>query len=163
MANIITSCRILCGVALLFVPTFSFVFYFLYLLAGVTDMVDGTVARKSHSVSEFGSKLDTVADGIFVAACFIKLISVIDIPIWLWIWIGIIMLIKMRNVVLGFISQKKFVAGHTFMNKVTGFLLFLLPLTLSMIDLRDSAIVICIIATFAAMQERHDLKTGKMR
>ena len=38
MANIITGCRILC------VPVLSPIFYFLYLVAGFTDMIDGTIA-----------------------------------------------------------------------------------------------------------------------
>ena len=44
MANIITGCRILCSILLLFVPAFSPLFYILYLVAGFTDMIDGTIA-----------------------------------------------------------------------------------------------------------------------
>lgn len=62
MANFITSLRIICSIALLFCPALSQVFYVLYIIAGVTDMIDGTVARKTNTVSEFGSRLDTVAD-----------------------------------------------------------------------------------------------------
>ena len=62
MANIITGIRILCSIALLFFPAFSPSFYALYIAAGVSDMIDGTVARKTGTASEFGSKLDTAAD-----------------------------------------------------------------------------------------------------
>jgi CDP-diacylglycerol--glycerol-3-phosphate 3-phosphatidyltransferase len=41
------------------------------------------------------------------------------------------------------------------MNKVTGGMLFLLPLTLATIDLRYSAAVVCMVATIAAVNERH--------
>ena len=71
MANIITGIRILCSIALVFCPTLSPVFYSLYLVAGFTDMIDGTVARKTNTVSEFGSRLDTIADFIFVVVCLI--------------------------------------------------------------------------------------------
>ena len=64
MANIITSIRILCSIALLFCQSLSPTFYLLYVVAGFTDMIDGTVARKTNTVSEIGSKLDTVADFI---------------------------------------------------------------------------------------------------
>ena len=50
-ANLITGTRILFSVALLFCPAFSLSFYVLYLLAGLTDMVDGAVARKTGTVS----------------------------------------------------------------------------------------------------------------
>ena len=161
MANIITSCRILCSIILLFFPAFSPAFYILYLTAGFTDMIDGTVARKTNTVSEFGSKLDTVADAVFVVVCLIKLLPVMDIPLWLWIWIVIISGIKIINVVSGFICRKNFVAEHTVMNKVTGVLLFLLALTLKFIELKYSAVAVCTIATFAAIQEGHYIRTKK--
>ena len=62
MANIITIIRILCSIALLFFPAFSPVFYVLYITAGVSDMVDGWFARRTHTVSELGAKLDTIKD-----------------------------------------------------------------------------------------------------
>lgn len=163
MANIITSIRILCSMALLFCPTFSRAFYALYILAGVSDMADGWVARKTNTVSAFGSKLDTVADVIFVVVCLIKLLPVIDIPRWLYVWIGVIALIKVINMVSGVVIQKQFVAVHSVMNKVTGVLLFVFPLILSFIDLKYSATAVCIFATFAAVQEGHFIRTkGKI-
>ena len=68
IANILTGFRILGSMLLLFFPVFSEAFYALYLLCGFSDMIDGTIARKTNSVSEFGSKLDTAADLSFVAA-----------------------------------------------------------------------------------------------
>lgn len=163
MANIITSCRILCSIILLFFPAFSPAFYILYLTAGFTDMIDGTVARKTNTVSAFGSKLDTVADAVFVVTCLIKLLPVMDIPLWLWIWIVIISGIKIINVVSGFICRKNFVAEHTVMNKVTGVLLFLLVLTLKFIELKYSAVAVCAIATFAAIQEGYYIRTKRQK
>ena len=58
MANIITFLRIILSVALLFCPVFSPVFLVLYIVTGVSDMIDGLVARKTGTVSEFGSRLD---------------------------------------------------------------------------------------------------------
>ncbi|MDD6798664.1 MAG: CDP-alcohol phosphatidyltransferase family protein [Clostridia bacterium] len=76
MANIITGCRILCSILLLFAPAFSPTFYILYLAAGFTDMIDGTIARKTNTANEFGSGLDTIADIIFVVICIIKVLPV---------------------------------------------------------------------------------------
>ena len=161
MANIITIIWILCGIAILFCPVFSVAFYSLYITAGLSDMIDGWVARKTNTVSDFGSKLDIVADVIFVIVCLIKLLPVMSVPLWLYVWVGIIALIKVVNVVSGFVVQKQFVAVHSVMNKVTGVLLFILPLTLSIIVLKYSAIVVCLIATFAAIQEGHFIRTKK--
>ena len=153
MANIITGIRIVLSVVLLFCPALSPTFYVLYLAAGFSDMIDGAVARKTGTVSEFGSRLDTIADIVFVAVCLIKLLPVLRVPIWLYIWIAIIASIKVTNIAVGYIKQKEFLSVHSMINKVTGGLLFIFPLTLSFIDLRYSAVVVCVVATEAAIQE----------
>ena len=160
MANIITIIRILCSIALLFCPVFSAVFYALYITAGVSDMLDGWVARRTHTVSELGAKLDTIADIVFVVVCLVKLLPVLDIPNWLYIWIAVIALIKIINIISGFVVQKQFVSVHSTMNKVTGLLLFVFPLTISFISLKYSAAVVCIFATFAAILEGHFIRTN---
>ena len=161
LANSITTIRIICSIALLFFSAFSTAFYTLYITAGVSDMMDGWVARRTHTASELGAKLDTIADIVFVIVCLVKLLPVLNIPVWLWVWIGIIALIKIINIISGFIVQKRFVSVHSTMNKVTGLLLFVLPLTISFINLKYSATVVCIFATFAAIQEGHFIRTAK--
>ena len=70
LANRITICRILCSIALLFFPAFSPAFYVLYITAGISDMVDGWVARRTHTTSELGAKLDTIADFFVLLQAF---------------------------------------------------------------------------------------------
>ena len=161
MANTITFFRIAASIVLLFCPVFSPAFYVFYIVAGVSDMLDGFVARKTNTASRFGARLDTIADFVLVVVCLIKLLPVLRIPAWLYIWIGIIALIKVVNIISGFVVQKRFVAVHSVMNKASGFLLFLLPLTSPAVPLRDSAIVDCAAATFAAIQEGHFIRTGR--
>ena len=153
IANILTGCRILGSILLLFFPVFSPEFYITYLLCGFSDMIDGTRARKTNSISTFGSQLDTVADLVFVAASLFRLLPAIHIPQWLWVWGGVIAIIKISNITWGYVSKKQFVSLHTIMNKATGLLLFLLPLTISFVELRYIAIVVCSIATLSAIQE----------
>ena len=153
IANIITGSRIVFSLLLLFIPLSSALFYIFYLFCGLTDMIDGTVARKTGAVSNFGAKLDTASDFVFMAVCVVKLLPKINISVWLWIWIAIIAIVKVINIVMGFIRRKKLVALHTFLNKITGLLLFLLPLTLQFIVPTYSFAVVCTIATIAAIQE----------
>ena len=160
-ANLITGTRILCSIALLFCQPFSPPFIVIYLIAGITDMIDGPVARKTETVSELGAKLDTAADFVFVAVCLWKLLPSLAVPLWIWIWIVLIALIKMVNIISGYVIQKKYVALHTVMNKVTGTLLFILPLTLPVVELKHSAPLICTVATFAAIQEGLYIRKGK--
>ena len=161
IANIITISRILSCIYLLLCPVFSISFYIMYLFCGITDMADGIIARKTKSISELGARLDTIADSVFAAVCFIKILPLMQFPTWLWTWIVIIAIIKIGNVVWGLISSKKLVSIHTIWNKVTGFLLFLLPLTLSFIEPIYSSSVVCFMATFSAINEVYDIRRGK--
>ena len=120
MANLITCIRIVLSAALLFCPPLSPAFYTLYISAGITDMIDGAVARKTGTVSAFGSKLDTIADIVFVAVSLIKLLPVLHIPLWLSVWIAVIACIKAANIAAGLIRQKTFVSVHSMVNKLTG-------------------------------------------
>ena len=161
MADAITFFRMAAGIVLLFCPVFSPVFYVFYIAAGLSDMLDGFVARKTDTVSKFGARLDTIADFVLVVACLIKLLPILIIPAWLYGWIGMIALIKAVNIVSGFAVQKRFAAVHSVMNKATGVLLFLLPLAIPVLPLKYSAIVVCSAATFAAIQEGHFIRTGR--
>ena len=116
-------------------------------------MIDGTIARKTGAVSNFGAKLDTASDFVFMAVCVVKLLPIINLSNWLWIWIAVIAIIKVINIVLGFVLRKKLVSLHTVLNKTTGLLLFLLPLTLQFIVPTYSFTVVCTIATIAAIGE----------
>ena len=158
IANSITIFRIVCSSALLFCPVFSLAFYAFYITAGLSDMVDGWVARRTHTVSELGAKLDTIADVVFVIICLVKILPVLDIPVWLYVWIGVIAIIKVINIVSGFVVRKQFVAVHSTMNKVSGLLLFVLPLTFSFINMRYSVTVAYVFTTFAAIQEGHFIR-----
>ncbi len=163
MANSITGIRIFVSIALIFCPVFSPAFFVFYISAGISDMIDGALARKTGTVSEFGSRLDTAADIVFVTVCLVKLLPVMHIPVWLYIWIAVIAIIKLSNIVVGYIRQKEFVSVHSMINKVTGGLLFIFPLTLKFIDLRYSSVVVCVVATVAAIHESFSIFGQKLR
>ena len=54
---------------------------------------------------------------------------------------------------VGIRSHEKLISPHTVLNKVTGLLLFLLPVTISFVDLMYTLPIVCTIATVAAMHE----------
>ncbi|MGN1343050.1 MAG: CDP-alcohol phosphatidyltransferase family protein [Traorella sp.] len=153
MANLITGCRIFCSLVLLFTSTFSPIFYLLYFISGLSDLLDGMIARRMNTVSEFGSKLDSFADIVFVVICMIKICPVLVIPLWMWVWIGLIVIIKVCNLVFGLIFYHHFVCKHTLINKFTGFILFCLPFVLSFVDIKYSGSICCLISMIAAFHE----------
>ena len=116
IANIITSCRILGSVLLLFFPAFSVEFYIIYIICGFSDMIDGTIARKTNCANEMGAKIDTAADLTFITLSLIKILPAINISGWLWIWGAVIAIIKIGNILWGYVS-KKTVYISTYCNK----------------------------------------------
>ena len=153
IANIITGSRIVLSLPLLFIPLTSAWFYALYLLCGLSDMIDGTVARRMGSASEFGARLDTGSDFVFMFVCAVKILPILRLPIWLWVWIVLIAFAKILNIALVFIAKKKLISVHSVLNKITGFALFLLPLTLNFVEATYSVLAICVLATVAVAQE----------
>ena len=148
------------SIGLLFCDVSGLPFWVLYALCGISDMVDGWLARKLHAETKAGAILDSVSDIVFVACCAIRLSPVLDIPTWLWIWAGIIVTIKIMNQVSALVVRKRFCFPHTVANKLTGLLLFLtVPgMFWSLIPVSIAAAI----ATFAAVQEGHFIRTKQV-
>ena len=90
-----------------------------------------------------------------------RILQLIQFTTWLWIWIVVIATIKIGNVVWGLICNKKLVSMHTILNKATGFLLFLFPLTLSFIEQMYSSVIVCSLATASAINEVYYTRMGR--
>src|SRR3954451_2109502 len=54
----------------------------LFLIAGITDFVDGEVARRYGIVTNFGKLMDPLVDKIMMAAAFISLVPLRAVPAW---------------------------------------------------------------------------------
>jgi CDP-diacylglycerol--glycerol-3-phosphate 3-phosphatidyltransferase len=54
----------------------------LFVLAAVTDMLDGYLARRLHEISDLGKILDPLADKIFVGAIVVQLLLRHELPLW---------------------------------------------------------------------------------
>ena len=160
MANFITTIRILCSLALVFCAPLSLPFFAFYTAAGLSDIFDGMIARKTNTATEFGAKLDALADIVFAAVVLIKLLPILELPLWMFVWVGVIALIKVVNTVIGFVRHHTLTAVHSVINKVTGVLVFILPFTLPIINIRYTAVPVCAVATVAAVMESRTVITG---
>lgn len=157
MANLATGSRILLSFLLLLVPPFAPSFYVLYILCGVTDMIDGPIARKTGSESALGARLDSIADALFVLVCMVRILPSVEIlP-----WIGLVAILCAFNLLQGFARRKRLIMLHTAANKLTGGLLFALPLVLPVANVNLAVIPVCAVATFASIQEWHRIKTDR--
>lgn len=160
MANAITASRMLAALALLFVEVASPAFWGLYAWCGISDMVDGAVARKLGEQSEFGAKLDSAADLIFVAVCLVRVTPALQMPAWLIAWIAVIALCKIAGYASGLAVHGKVVALHTAANKMAGLLVFASVPIMLFTGSVLVAVSACAVATYAAIQEGFFIRAG---
>ena len=120
IANVITGTRIILAIMMFCMSPFSLSFWICYIGAGVTDMIDGFVARKLNQQSEFGAKLDSIADFIFAICLFMVMIRNITFSRWVWIVVGIIALLRFVSYGIGYVKYHTFASLHTYLNKMTG-------------------------------------------
>ena len=161
LPNAISALRFLGAFCLLFFGVESCAFWVIYFVCGLSDMADGYLARILGCESKTGALLDSLADLAFMICCCFKLIPALAFPKWLWIWSGVIVVIKVINQISALVMYKKCVFPHTVANKVTGVLLFVgVPLTLFLESIVPMVIV-AVVATFAAVQEGHFIRTKK--
>ena len=153
--NILTFTRILCAIGLIFAEPMGTVFLVLYLACGVTDAVDGTIARITKTASDFGAKLDSVADLLFYSIMVLRLIPVLVDSVSGHIWFAIIAIVIIRIAAYLYVALKyhTMLSTHTYLNKLTGFTVFCLPFVIGTRLFGFYSILVCIIATIAAVYE----------
>lgn len=161
VANYISISRIIMSIMLLISKTFSIAFNMIYVYCGISDVLDGFIARISKSESELGDRLDSAADIIFVIMAMIKILPTLNLTKGIIIWVVFIASIKIVNVVYSYINYKKIILPHTIANKLTGLILFFSPFILTNYNSLILEIIICSIATFAAVQEGYYIRATK--
>ena len=65
------------------IPTFLWVMNFVFIIASITDKLDGYIARSRNQVTTFGKFLDPLADKILVLAALVMLVEYGKIPGWI--------------------------------------------------------------------------------
>lgn len=158
IANSITVSRILLSLFLFVFSPSSSLFAVFYLLCGATDVLDGFIARILHTESKLGAYLDSIADLFFAAAYAVKILPLLCVPLWIWIWTALIALLKIFGILQRSKKERRFYIAHSTANKLTGLLIFLLPLTTYLNDIKYAAVVVCAVATFAATEELFKMK-----
>ena len=135
-------------------------FWILYLIAGTTDILDGFLARRWGIESQFGARLDSLADFVFVLVVGYKLFPYLKLPATLWMMIGLIAIVKMFNAISSYVVRHRIEYLHTKANKLTGLLLFVGVITIEQSYFIPVAWVISCIALFAAIQEGHYIRSN---
>ncbi|MBQ8002989.1 MAG: methylated-DNA--[Clostridia bacterium] len=155
--NCITSMRIL-GALCMGLPYFEILspqFFIIYTLCGVTDVLDGFIARMTKKTTEFGAKLDSVADLLFYGVMLIKLLprmlgAMPNAMPWM---IVTLLAIRVVSYSIAAFKHKKFASLHTYMNKLTGLCGFSMPYLIKLLPEVGVYTTVYIIAMIAACEE----------
>lgn len=153
LPNLITIARILGTLVLLVIKPFSIPFLILYFLCGITDIVDGVIARKYNLVSKKGQILDSIADFFMISVLILIVVLNFKLPIWSLCWIALIAIIRLFSLVIGFMRYKQLAFLHTYSNKTTGFVLFCYPFLYIVLSFNLTTILVCVIASISALEE----------
>lgn len=155
LPNCITAARVIGTLCLLPVQPLSPVFYGLYTLTGFTDVLDGWAARKTGSVSEFGAKLDSLADLIFYAVMLIKIFPILlmELPVEIWYAVAAVLVLRLSAYLAAAVKYRRFAALHTYMNKLTGAAVFCVPYVISLPLMVSVCWVVCAVAFIASGEE----------
>ena len=116
-------------------------------------MIDGPLARKLGTVNEVGSRIDSVADLVFVVCSAVLILPAVDLPLRVWLWIAAIGFAKAVGIFIGSRRQRKLCIPHSESNKLTGILLFCLPFTIVRFGALIPAVIVCISATASLFED----------
>ncbi len=132
LANYITLFRLIGSVALIFLEAFSVPFLVLYALCGVSDALDGFIARALNIRSELGRKLDSVSDLSLYCIMLYKVWPRLTQTLPEIATKTIIGLLAARLFLYGlyWIIHHGFLSTHSILNKATSIMMFFLPFAL---------------------------------
>ena len=154
--NIITSVRLIGAVLLIFItPPFSRLYFAVYTFCGVSDIIDGFIARRFGLQSNFGAKLDSVADIVFFGISLYNIAAFIfnRIPADLWAITAACVALRLISYIVAFLKFHRFASVHTYGNKATGALVFLLPYFMNTTFFFGCCTAVCTIGCLAAIEE----------
>ena len=155
LADTVTAVRMAASFILLFYPMKSIWFLVIYTFAGLTDVLDGWLARKSGRASEFGARLDSISDLLFYSVLLIRLFPVLYriLPGEIWYAVLGIVLVRLAAYVTAAVKYHRFASLHTWLNKLTGAAVFLLPYALWVSSIIVYSWAVCILAFLASAEE----------
>lgn len=161
MPNMITTARIIFSVILLFVKPLSPLFFTIYIVCGMSDILDGYLARKMKCNTQFGASLDSIADTVFIAVLLIIFIPIFPWLQWMLYWLGAIASLRFVSLTIGFAKYHTLAYLHTYANKATGLALFCFPFVYDIYGLQITIFLIGGIASLSAIEELIIIITSK--
>ncbi|MGE5628914.1 MAG: CDP-alcohol phosphatidyltransferase family protein [Solirubrobacterales bacterium] len=153
LPNIISLIRIIFSLMLISVEALSNTFFIIYIICGISDFLDGFIARKTGTATSFGAKLDSIADMVMIAVLIFVLYPVVNPSAEIIIFIAATCLVRLAAITVGLIKYKTFAGLHTYGNKITGAALVLFPFLILLIHSNIIIYLICFMGFISALEE----------
>lgn len=155
VSNGITTLRIIGSAVLVFLGYTSPLFIVIYTLTGLTDVMDGWIARLTGTAGKFGAALDSIADLLFYTVISVKFLPVLlkTLPVEIWYGVAMVLLIRLSAYTTAAIKYHCFASLHTILNKVVGGAVFLMPYAVFLSWERVYGWIVVAIAFIASSEE----------
>lgn len=160
--NIITITRIIGSIYIVLLKPLTTIFFIIYSLCVISDILDGYIARKSNTCTKFGEFLDSFADAIFFIIILVKFLLLERLENYIIYWLIAICSIKVVSLIVGFIKYKKVAFLHTYANKFTGgAILICFPMMYLLGGITKTLVFLCMLASIASIEELQINLTSK--
>ena len=155
LPNILSYARIAGTIWLILMKPLTPLFLTIYTITGMTDVLDGAIARKYGTTSEKGAKLDSIADLLFYTLILIRIFPVmwVTLPKKIWIMVGAILLVRFVSYGTAAKKYHRFASLHTYLNKVTSLMVFLVPYAIISPAAIPYCWSVCVVAMIGSIEE----------
>lgn len=151
----LTCLRIIGSLWLIFATPVSEYFLLVYTICGLTDVLDGVLARALKIESALGAKLDSTADLLYYTVMLVRILPQLwsRLPVWIWYAAAAVVAVRIAAYLTAAYKFRCFASLHTYLNKLTGFMLFGLPYMLFTAYLTHYSIGVCVVAALSSLEE----------
>ena len=130
-------------------------FFILYALTGFTDVLDGWIARKTKIASEFGARMDSIADLLFYAVMLIRVFPALwsRLPLSICCAAAGIAAVRIIAYLAAAMKYHRFASLHTYLNKLTGIAVFMIPFFAGTDYVQEFCWTACAVGIAASLEE----------
>jgi len=115
--NTLSLLRLSMAIPLIIFAPFTFPFMVAYVIAVISDLLDGPIARKFNVTSPLGATIDSIADVTIALLIIFRILPLLEVSTWILVWIGIAIAMKFLGAFIGFVRYQRLVLLHSYANK----------------------------------------------
>ena len=140
-------------ILLFFVTPLSVLFYIIYIWCVISDIIDGPLARKTNTASDFGALLDSIADLALIISMLIVFIPILPFEVWMLFLIALVIAIRLLSMAIGLKKYRTITLLHTYSSKASALIMASFPVLYITIGMTPMFLIIFASAFLAAVDE----------